>query len=73
MLRMSFTRATMTRGAPAVCRAVKCRQCGKTTWAGCGQHVDMVLRGVPAADRCAGHQREAGEAGSGFFGRLFGR
>ena len=31
-----------------MCRAVKCRQCGNATWAGCGQHVDSVMRGVPA-------------------------
>ncbi len=52
-----------------MCRAVNCRKCGKTTWSGCGQHVNQVLRGVPAARRCQGH---AGEPSSGgFFGRLF--
>ncbi len=54
-----------------MCRAVNCRTCGKTTWAGCGQHVDQVMRGVPAAQRCQGHQDEAGTGG--FFSRLFGR
>lgn len=39
-----------------MCRAVTCRACAKTTWAGCGQHVDQVLAGVPTADRCHGHQ-----------------
>lgn len=53
-----------------MCRAVTCRKCGKTTWAGCGQHVDQVLRGVPRADRCPGHPKEEG---SGFFARLLGR
>lgn len=38
-----------------MCRAVTCKKCGKTTWAGCGQHVDQVLARVPRADRCAGH------------------
>lgn len=52
-----------------MCRAVSCKKCGKTTWAGCGQHVDQVLARVPRVDRCAGHPREAG---SGFFSRLFG-
>jgi len=37
-----------------MCHATKCRVCGKTTWAGCGQHVDMVRRGVPAAQWCGG-------------------
>jgi len=35
-----------------MCRAVKCRTCGGTTWAGCGLHVDQVMAGVPAAQRC---------------------
>ncbi|HRV57766.1 hypothetical protein [Phycicoccus elongatus] len=53
-----------------MCRAVTCRKCGKTTWAGCGQHVDQVLRGVPQGQRCQGHQDEPGQ---GFFSKLFGR
>ena len=53
-----------------MCRAVTCTTCGKTTWAGCGQHVDQVLRGVPAAQRCAGHERAAGTTGGGFFSRF---
>ncbi|MGH1562400.1 hypothetical protein [Mumia sp. DW29H23] len=35
-----------------MCRAVTCRTCGKTTWAGCGQHVDAVMGPVAKADRC---------------------
>ena len=54
-----------------MCRAVACKQCGKTTWAGCGQHVDQVMRGVRTADRCQGHVAEP--RGPGFFARLFGR
>ena len=38
-----------------MCRAVPCTTCGKTTWAGCGQHVDEVRRGVPSGQWCAGH------------------
>lgn len=53
-----------------MCRAVKCRRCGKTTWAGCGMHVDQVMTGVSRDDRCRGHQKEAG---SGFWARLFGK
>ena len=55
-----------------MCRAVACKKCGKTTWAGCGQHVDQVLRGVPKSNRCAGHEKEA-SGGTGFFARIFGR
>ena len=36
-----------------MCRRVTCRNCGKPTYAGCGQHVDQVLGGVPAKDRCS--------------------
>jgi hypothetical protein len=53
-----------------MCSAVVCRKCGKTTWAGCGQHVDQVMRGVPASQRCQGHEKDA-PAGGGFFSRLF--
>ena len=56
-----------------MCRPVKCRQCGKTTWAGCGQHVNTVRRSVPASEWCAGHQDEAGKESGGIFSRLFGR
>ena len=54
-----------------MCRAVRCKRCGKTTWAGCGQHVDQVMRGVPTADRCAGHEGEPKE--SGLLRKILGR
>lgn len=59
-----------------MCRAVNCKICGKTTWAGCGQHVDQVMSGVPRNNRCPGHtepekQAAASERG-GFLSRLFG-
>ena len=38
-------------GAP-MCRQVTCRRCGKATWAGCGQHVNQVMAGVPKSKRC---------------------
>ncbi len=53
-----------------MCYAVSCRKCGKTTWSGCGQHVDQVMRGVPVAQRCPGHE---GEKATGLFAKLFGR
>ena len=52
-----------------MCRAVTCKTCGKTTWAGCGQHVESVFKGVPKDQRCEGH---AQEPGTGFFAKLFG-
>lgn len=54
-----------------MCRAVKCRQCGKTTWAGCGQHVSMVRASVPRDNWCSGH--EGASTSGGFFARIFGR
>ncbi|MBK8729176.1 MAG: hypothetical protein IPM00_07155 [Tetrasphaera sp.] len=60
-----------TRKERPMCRAVTCKTCGKTTWAGCGQHVDQVMRDVPKAQQCAGHENEP--AASGFLGKLFGR
>ncbi|GEK79349.1 hypothetical protein ABA31_07000 [Agrococcus baldri] len=61
-----------------MCRAAKCSICGKTTWAGCGKHVNDVRRTVAAADWCPGRhtQRDIDEAKAarrGFLARLFGR
>lgn len=39
-----------------MCRPVKCRTCGKTTWAGCGNHVDQVMKNVPRTQQCPGHE-----------------
>ena len=33
-----------------MCQQATCKTCGKVTWRGCGQHVDQVMRGVPAHD-----------------------
>ena len=52
-----------------MCRAVTCRTCGKTTWAGCGQHVAHVKAGVPAGQWCSGHPK-AERAGRGWLSRL---
>ena len=54
-----------------MCRSVTCRTCGKTTWAGCGQHVESVRRTVPASQWCSGHEKT--ESKSGFFSTLFRR
>jgi len=55
-----------------MCRAVRCKTCGLTAWAGCGQHVDQVMAGVPRSNRCPGHPKPE-RTGGGFFGKLFGR
>lgn len=36
-----------------MCARISCDTCGKPTWAGCGQHIDEALAGVPVADRCS--------------------
>ncbi len=54
-----------------MCRAVTCKSCGKTTWSGCGQHVNQVLAGVPSSQRCPGHPKEP--RSGGWLGSLFGR
>jgi hypothetical protein len=56
-----------------MCRATTCRTCSKTTWAGCGRHVDQVMRTVPAAQRCPGHDDDAPTAPTGLLARLFAR
>jgi hypothetical protein len=55
-----------------MCRPVKCATCGKTTWDGCGEHVEQVRATVPAAQWCPGHDEpsEPGPARGGWLGRL---
>lgn len=35
-----------------MCFPVQCQKCGKTTWQGCGLHVDAVMSKVPVDQRC---------------------
>lgn len=37
-----------------MCYPVACSVCGKTTWDGCGQHVDQVKAAVSAEKWCGG-------------------
>lgn len=57
-----------------MCRAATCPACSKTTWKGCGQHVDQVMRGVPKDQRCrcTAAQKAAAQP-QGFLAKLFGR
>lgn len=43
-----------------MCRRIQCEQCHKPTFAGCGKHVEQVLRGVIDADRCQCKARASG-------------
>jgi hypothetical protein len=64
-----------------MCRAVTCRKCGKTTWAGCGQHVAAVKAMVPSNQWCNGQHTPAEKAAAkhaagshgGFLSRLLNR
>jgi hypothetical protein len=42
-----------------MCHAITCRVCGKTTWEGCGQHIEQVRRSVPAGQWCNGRHSAA--------------
>ncbi|ADI67280.1 hypothetical protein HMPREF0574_0886 [Mobiluncus curtisii subsp. curtisii ATCC 35241] len=35
-----------------MCSPVKCANCGKTTWTGCGQHIAAVQASVPPDQWC---------------------
>ena len=61
-----------------MCRPTTCSVCQKTTWAGCGNHVDQVKASVPAGQWCNGEhaaaeKQAANAGGAGLFARLFGR
>ncbi|TLH69771.1 hypothetical protein C1S79_09105 [Mycolicibacterium phocaicum] len=40
-----------------MCQPKRCSVCGKTTWSGCGMHVDAVKAAVPAGEWCDGHPK----------------
>lgn len=56
-----------------MCYPVTCPSCGKTTWGGCGAHVDGVMKSVPESQRCTCEDDAAPPAKSSIFGSLFGR
>lgn len=56
-----------------MCSPKTCRQCNRTTWSGCGQHVSEVKAMVPANQWCDGHAGETEPSGGGFLGRLLGQ
>jgi hypothetical protein len=35
-----------------MCSPAHCGRCGKTTWSGCGLHVDAVMSKIALAQRC---------------------
>ncbi|CEA07005.1 hypothetical protein BN1051_00314 [Arthrobacter saudimassiliensis] len=58
-----------------MCRATTCRSCGKTTWAGCGNHVAAVKASVPKGQwcTCSTAAKTASTSGGSWLSRLFGR
>lgn len=55
-----------------MCRPVPCKSCGKTTWAGCGSHIDEVKAGVAPGQWCTCPGNAPGSKKQGFLSRLFG-
>ncbi|WJZ02076.1 hypothetical protein CFREI_03885 [Corynebacterium freiburgense] len=60
-----------------MCRATTCPECHKTTWSGCGRHIDQVMATVPESQRChhkptSTAEAQATQRSGGFFRRLFG-
>ncbi len=52
-----------------MCHRVTCKKCGKATWAGCGNHIEQALAGVPQSERCQGHTNEGWAS---FLSKIFG-
>ena len=46
-----------------MCRRIQCSRCDKPGYAGCGAHVESVLRDVPVAERCRCRELPSGEPG----------
>ena len=57
-----------------MCSRTTCRNCKKPTWSGCGQHIEIALKGVPRKDRCSCTKEELQKASSGgFLSKIFGK
>jgi len=46
-----------------MCTRVTCEHCGKPSYAGCGLHVEQVLRDVPVDARCKCRESRQEHAG----------
>ncbi len=56
-----------------MCSPAMCKKCGKTTWSGCGAHVDQVMDRVPKPQQCTCATTPAAPAGQGRRWGLFRR
>lgn len=48
-----------------MCFPATCSRCGKTTWDGCGMHVDDVMSTVPKEQQCVCDSNPSATAGQG--------
>lgn len=58
-----------------MCVTTTCTTCGKKTWAGCGNHIEQALAGVPASQRCSCSDADRAASTPGFgslLGKIFG-
>jgi hypothetical protein len=59
-----------------MCHQVMCEKCSKSTWSGCGDHVEQALAGVTPGERCSCDQGFVGSSAASteaFFARHLGR
>ena len=62
-----------------MCQRITCSKCGRPSFAGCGMHVESVLKDVPKDQRCKCREQTAqsssssSSGGGGLLGKLFGR
>jgi hypothetical protein len=58
-----------------MCQRITCQKCGRPSFAGCGMHVESVLKDVPKDQRCKCREQTQSQspAGGGLLGKLFGR
>lgn len=63
-----------------MCQRVTCNKCNRPTFAGCGMHVESVLRDVPKDQRCKcreeaakGNQSQSNASSGSFLDKLLGR
>lgn len=47
-----------------MCSPAMCSACGRTTWSGCGAHVEQVMAKVPVARRCGCRAAPAADTGA---------
>lgn len=55
-----------------MCQRVTCSNCGKSTFAGCGRHVEAVLGDVRPEDRCSCSASKTSSVSRSWLDALFG-